>query len=91
MYSLANPRPLDFFPRTKRGHGVAHQEIPQRDGGGWPSRTLPRCVDPTCHLNAPKSKNAHDDQKANVLAWKAEHGFNEHTPLELCHSRELAR
>lgn len=85
MYDLALPRPNDFFPRTKRGHGVAHQFAPE------PRPTLPRCVDPTCSLNAPKSKNAHRDQKANVEAWKADHGFNDTTPIEECHSRERAR
>ena len=91
MYDSANPRPLDFFPRTKRGHGCAHQRVPEKDGGGWPSAATPKCVDPTCGLNAPKSKNAHRDQKANVADWKSDHGFNEYTPIERCRSRELAR
>lgn len=83
MRSRALPRILDFFPHTRRGHGST------RPG---------TCVADGCMLNRHQKTGSekvngelHDDQKANVAAWREEHGFGEHTPLEFCHSRETER
>lgn len=48
------PRREDYFPKLKRGHG---------------SREAHLCVDETCNLNQPKSKNLHHDSKANLTEW----------------------
>lgn len=55
----ALPRREMFFPKTRRGHGSM--------------RTGTLCVDPTCTLNQPKSKNAHVDTEANLKDWCEDH------------------
>lgn len=60
------PRKEDFFPKTRRGHGAAGPR-------GKKSKQHTLCVDNTCSLNSPKSKNFHTDQEANIKDWCADH------------------
>ena len=96
MYSEALPRPLDFFPHTRRGHGSTHPAA-RFDKDGVQTRAGNPCVSESCSLNRRQDGGKavkgelHDDQKANVEEWKEAHGFNLDTPLEECTSRELAR
>lgn len=66
------PRRDDFFPRTKRGHGTTHPRH-RFDQDGIKVRDGNPCVDPTCSLHAPKSKNLHRDKTANLEQWCDEH------------------
>ena len=91
------PRIDDFFPNTRRGHGSMHP-IERTSKDGIITRNGCLCVNDACsllrrqdHSGKTVKGELHDDKQANVKDWKGEHGFNEHTPLELCHSRELAR
>ena len=54
MRSRVLPRVLDFFPKTRRGHGSSH------------SRTA--CVNDACQRNHPGKKGyeMHEDQEKNV-------------------------
>lgn len=76
------PRPLDFFPRTRRGHGTTH-ENDRYDKTRLVRKACP-CVNPACERLRLKGGEQHDDQEMNVLDWKAEHGFHKRTPIELC-------
>lgn len=68
------PRRSDFFPKTRRGHGTMHPNV-RLNKAGVMVREATFCVDPTCQLNAPKSKNLHVDTEANLKDWCEEHGL----------------
>jgi hypothetical protein len=79
----------DFFPKTRRGHGSTHPQDRVRDN--VTVRSGCRCVNPACSLLRRQDESgksvkgeAHDDPKANVEEWKADHGYKKDTPLEYC-------
>ena len=96
MYSEALPRPLDFFPHTRRGHGSTHPAA-RFDKDGVQTRAGHPCVSESCSLNRRQDGGKavkgelHKDQKANVADWKDERGFDEDAPIEMCTSRETGR
>lgn len=71
MSLVTYPRKEDFFPKTRRGHGTTHPQTRFKDGRKM--REANPCVDPTCNLNSPKSKNLHTDQFANIKDWCDDH------------------
>lgn len=64
------PRRVTHFPQTRRGHGAI--SVVQVHNGDTVRSPAP-CVDPTCQLNQPKSKNVHVDPEANLKDWCEEH------------------
>ena len=82
MISTYLPRTLDYFPKTRRGHGSTHpQPRYAKDGSMAVTRAANPCVAESCKLRRrqdegkAKRGEAHEDQYANVADWKAEHGF----------------
>lgn len=79
MSLVCRPQREDFFPKLKRGHGTCHDRLFRDQGGAigtnkaW-EQTM--CVDPTCSLNQPKSKNLHEDKKANLEEWCSGRGLS---------------
>jgi hypothetical protein len=70
------PRTSDYFPKTKRGHGSIHPRPRVLKDGTLIGQHRRPCVDPTCILNAPNSKNLHHDQKANREEWEKSVGLD---------------
>lgn len=75
MSLVCVPTRGDFFPKTRRGHGTTHPSARFDRRGGTKIREANPCVDPTCSLNAPKSKNQHIDKGANLKDWCEERGL----------------
>ena len=76
----ALPRREDFFPKLRRGHGTAHQDYfvdDERVVHLNPKHIEHPCVDVTCELNMPSSKNAHHDTQANMRDWCQERGVSD--------------
>jgi hypothetical protein len=75
MRSLSTARPifLDYFPRTRRGHGSTHPEPRVKDG--IRKRNAGACAMQTCGRNMRKGGEEHIDVKANVDDWKDERGL----------------
>ncbi len=70
------PRRDSYFPRLRRGHGTTHPEA-RFDKDGQEIRQMTACVEVTCQLNMPKSKNQHHDTAANLRDWCKERGFSD--------------
>lgn len=68
------PRRDDHFPKLRRGHGTARPNPRIVDGVKVREETL--CVDPTCQVYMPKSKNLHVDKSANMRDWCEERGLS---------------
>lgn len=83
MLDRALPRPIDFFPHTRRGHGSAHFSGQHKVMGF----ILPRCIADDCAINRKGKGAAHDDQASNANEWRAERGYHKDVPLELCTRR----
>ncbi len=85
----ALPRREDFFPKLRRGHGSAHDahyyRVVDREDGQHgeltrfdnPAAIEHPCVDVTCVLNMPASKNQHHDTNANLRDWCQERGYSD--------------
>lgn len=87
MYSSSLPRPLDFFPKTRRGHGTTHPTT-RYTKDGLITREAHKCGVPQCDRNSRTGKGEqHVDQQANVNDWREEHGVGKHTPVEMFHLR----
>ena len=98
MYSRALPRPLDFFPHTRRGHGCTHDKYIPKTTDLNPRWERVPCVADACCLKRRQDGDGkavkgelHDDQASNVKDWKQEHGFSEDVAIEKCTSRETGR
>lgn len=94
MHNGYMPRPLSFFPTTRRGHGSTHPKDKVDDKTGQTVRKAMPCVNPACSLLRRQDDSgktvrgeAHDDQYANVQDWKAERGFHKDLPIEECRGR----
>lgn len=78
---MYRPSLLDHLPKTRRGHGAAHFSGVIVREGVVVHIAHPTCVQPTCSLMLPPSKDGksrgeqHDDQAMNANDWKIEHGF----------------
>lgn len=88
---IYRPRPLDFFPHTKRGHGTTHPLTRWNRKTGQQTRNACVCVNPACSLLRRQDESgktvrgeAHDDQYSNVQDWKLERGYHKDRPLEDC-------
>jgi hypothetical protein len=66
------PRPDDFHPSLRRGHGTTHPEARTRDG--VVTRQSYPCGHETCERSRESGKgDAHIDKAANVKDWQVEH------------------
>lgn len=70
------PRRDDHFPKLRRGHGTTHPTPRYRENGTVKVREMTECVDPTCSMFMPKSKNLHIDKSANLRDWCEERGLS---------------
>lgn len=74
MFGTASylPRPDDFTPTTRRGHGTTHPNARTRDG--IVTRQSSPCVHDTCERTRASGKgDAHLDKAANAKDWATEH------------------
>lgn len=82
-----SPASLDFFPKTRRGHGTTHPTT-RYTKAGLVTREAHKCSVPQCERNTRTGKGEqHRDQQANAADWREEHGVSKHTPLEQANTR----